>query len=185
MTKMKRQDLPPEQREVFWVERLKGNERQQFVVYSPTLWGCWTHYNAAKKETTPCYEDERFCHGGHEIETMRWRGYVFAWSKSRMEPVFIQLTPGACRSWLKQLAEGATLRGQLIEVWRTKSDKGRLLVAVNKYAHRSNEAMPQPPSPIKSLYNMWHVTEVPHLMRASVVEDEKDLPDEFPNTRVG
>jgi hypothetical protein len=172
---LNQQKGPPPRRDVLWVERVRGGEKFTARVYSPSMWGVWTHY--VKGFSQPCYENSELCCGGHLESNMRWYGYVHAYSFKRQRAVIIQLTAGAAREWLEQLAEGTVLRGQQIEVSRTAADKGRVHVQVQQYQTVAADAIPPHIDPYRSLLAMWKVPPIEELLNRRLVSKPPDIPE--------
>ena len=126
-----RSNCPPEKPGVYWVERVKGNGRGTFRIYSPAFWGFDTHYTNGR--TCFCYENQEHCDGGHNQATLRWNGYLFAWDYQNNRKCFVHFTDRAARMVFAQLATGASLRGCQLEVFKTKADKGRLNARINEW----------------------------------------------------
>ena len=111
-------------KDVLYIEKLKGNDSQQFVVYSGNLFGFWTHWT--DKGTVPCWEDHSLCEGGHKEQTLRQNFLLQAFSTKKGKQVFIYLTPAAAEGLLAQLEHEELLRGLVVRVTRTNKDNGRL-----------------------------------------------------------
>jgi hypothetical protein len=141
---------------VFWVEQLAGGESQKWRVWSPAVWGVWTHFSDG---TSPCYENHNHCLGGHDPETLRWKGYVLGWSFKLNKACFCQLTGTAYATWMEQVTPGVLLRGQTIKVNRTQKKKGRLSVEVCPYEQVDPHGLPPDVDPRPSLYNLWELTD--------------------------
>lgn len=170
--------VPPKRSDVLWIERVAGGEKQTFTVYSPTIWGVYTHWNGAA--TKPCYQDRSFCEGGHSEETLRWRGYLHAWSAKLNRPCFVQLTEECARRLLMQVADGATFRGLTLEVSRTSSKKGRLTANVLTWKSQQSDHLPPALDPRKSLEHLWRVKPLDEVLALKLYAggESIDLPAE-------
>lgn len=174
MPEFSRSNVPPPPKDVIWVARIKPMTREKFTVYSPALWGVWTHWTG--KLTQPCYADHQFCHQGHKEETLRWKAYVFGWSFERNRQEFLELTAGACDHWLSQLAPGVSLRGMTIEVYRDKRQKGPLLVQVAPHVKRDCSTLPPDRNPEKSLLRLWKVPDIVQAFNKHAVTGHEEIP---------
>lgn len=170
------QATPPAPKDTYWVETLGAGQSLTFTVYSPSLWGVWTHYS--KGGTKPCYEDHTNCEGGHNEKTMRWYGYLFGWSFRKSKNCFVQLTSGACDMLLSQVAPKATLRGLTLSIRRTAASEGRLLVEVQQHAHRDPKRLPMDQDPERSLLKMWKVNAYLLGFNKSMVSAPEEIPGE-------
>jgi len=150
-----RRDTPRRDPNVLFVECMDANTSQQFIVYSPTIQGMEMHWLPSEKRTVPCFEDTTLCPGGHKEDTVKWRAYVHCFSLRKKEPVFVQLTWEAWKTWMNQLREGVSLRGQHIIVHRTEKKNGRLWVEVQEYKSDRTGKMPPPLDCKLSCYRMW------------------------------
>lgn len=141
---------------MYWVERLKGNDSQKFVVYSPQGWGVWTHYHGPRIGTKACYADKSRCFSGHKEDNMRWYWYLFAHSLKLNRPCFVQLTQAVRGQLLSQIDHGVSFRGMTITVYRTKADNGRLNARIDQYASKqATDRMRKDENPMKSLLHLW------------------------------
>jgi hypothetical protein len=158
-----------------WVETVEAKSKMRFRVWSPSIWGLWTHYSG---RTKPCFENHDFCEGGHDESTMRWYGYLFGWHEQRRGKAFVQLTLGAARMFYQQIAEGVSLRGMVVDVSRGESKKGPMVVQVVRYISTDADVMGQDCDPLHSLYRMWKVHHLGHAANLSLVSAPRDLPDD-------
>lgn len=177
MQKLNLDPKPPRANGIMWVERIAGGERQQFTVYSPAILGIWTHYS--RSGTRPCYAEQEHCEGGHCEETLRWKGYIHCWSFRMNRAVVLQLTAAASNIWLEQVAGNANLRGQRIEVWRTKGENGRVRVSVNEYLATGTDHLPPPQDILPSLYSLWKMKPTLFLPDAKNISRPQELPGEM------
>ena len=152
---LSRNDKPPTKPGVWWVECLKGQEKQKFLIYSPVIQGVDMHYLVKEKRTVPCFKNHDLCPGGHSEKNRKWRCYVFAFSYKRHKNVFVQLTQDAWESWMCQLQPGQTLRGQTIWVHRSNADNGRLWVEMETWRSDQKTAMPLNEDCKLSIYDLW------------------------------
>jgi hypothetical protein len=173
--KLNTSSSPPRRSSVLWVECIRGNERQKFTVYSPVIFGVYQHWTG--RRTVPCWENHELCQGGHRESTLKWRGYIHAWSYTRNSAVFVQLTGESIDCWWNQIARGVSLRGQQIYVVRSKADNGRLFVEVDKYSTRDANKLPEPLDPRESLFKMWGLDASDQDLRSSLVSTPEELPD--------
>lgn len=154
--------LPDKNPDVYWVVSIDGGKKERFTVYSPQVWGVWTHYHLESKKTTPCYENEKKCFGGHDPRTLRWKGYLFVRSFDMHRNVFLQLTKGGADDLVEQLGPDVQLRGLTIDVKRTASKQGRLYVSIADYIVRDARTFPADLDPRTSLYNVWKIPDPGH-----------------------
>ncbi len=128
---LSRVDRPTRNRSVLWVERLKKDDQQSFILASAKLFGFHTHWTGAK--TVPCWQNHDFCEGGHKEESLRENFLLQAWSLKRGKMVFLYLTPQAAEQLEDQVGAGVTLRGVPVVVTRTKANNGRLNIVVSEF----------------------------------------------------
>jgi hypothetical protein len=128
-------DAPSLKTGIYYIDRLKGDENRNYVIYSPSLHGFYTHWSA-ETGTVPCYKDHSKCIGGHNVATLRQYFLLFAWSMVDKAPVFIYLTPKCALKLLEQAGKGNTLRGRWLKIERSKSDKGRLIPVLGDRANQ-------------------------------------------------
>lgn len=146
-------EVPPP-KSILWIERYKGGVEDHFRVYSPKIEVFYTHYIKQRKTSVPCFADHNLCPGGHDDKTQRWRGYLHGWSRYKNRVCFAQLTSGACHDIMAQLAQGASLRGARIIIFRSKADNGRLHVRFDQYAAAGGTDCPPPLDPEPSILRM-------------------------------
>lgn len=153
--------LPQRDRRIYWIEPVnKGGEVQDWLIYSPNIWGIWTHFHEG---TFPCYENHKHCHLGHDSRTLRWKGYLFGFFPRKSKPCFLQLTPASAEALLEQVPEGQNLRGLRIKVSRTDSKKGRLRISIDHYgAPVDPTKMIKDQDPRFSLFNAWKIDDPGH-----------------------
>lgn len=146
----------------FWIESVGGGRVERFLIYSPQIWGVWTHFSNEHKLTTPCYKNHKFCFGGHDPRSLRWKGYLFCHSEARKRNEFLQLTEGGAKHLLSQLGPEVALRGLCLDVRRTASKQGRQYVSIADYIIRDPRSFPVDVSPRVTLYNTWKIPDPGH-----------------------
>ena len=166
-----RSNTPPGKTGVWWIECLKGNDVQKFLVYSPEVQGLEMHWRPAERRTVPCFQNHDLCPGGHSEKTRKWRCYVFAFSYKRHKNVFVQLTKDAWDSWLSQVKPGASLRGSTINVHRSEKDNGRLWVEVEQWRDNQRKDMPQNEDVRLSAFDLWRFDPSEVLATATLSSD--------------
>jgi hypothetical protein len=139
--KLRTVKAPTRRPDVLWVERLTGNDSQQFVIYSPELRGFVTHFVAGRN--VPCFHPDHECDGGHLETNLRENYLLHAWSLKRKRQVFVYLTPGAAEQLQEQLAPGASLRGRFLRLTRTTSKKARLHADLGEVAEGVKSIPPE------------------------------------------
>lgn len=145
--------LPKRRHKILWVERLKGAQKGRYLIYSTEPWGYQTHYN---KETVLCFEDHAQCEGGHRVSTLRDNYLLHCHSYQRKAQVFLYLTPGAALQLKELLPPGQSYRGLMIEITRTKEDKGRYHVEIITH-QQPPKTMPEPMDPRPTLDNWFGI----------------------------
>lgn len=148
--------------DIFWVQSIDGGKQERYTIYSPQIWGVWTHHHYELKRTTPCYDTHKFCFGGHDPRTLRFKGYLFGYSFERHRNEFLQLTEAAVINLEEQLGPEVQLRGLTIDVKRSAKKQGRLYVSIADYIHRDPRTLPMDVSPRASLYNTWDIPDTGH-----------------------
>jgi hypothetical protein len=167
---------PNKHSNVFWVEQCGASESQKWRVWSPAVWGVWTHYDDG--QTSPCYEDESHCWGGqHDPTTLRWKGYFLGWCYKLNKPAFCQITSTAFTTWTEQLTPGSALRGMTVKVNRTQKKKGRLWVELCQYEQIDPKGLPQDVDPRPSLYNLWELPDLGYKWALNPRRDDDVQPD--------
>lgn len=145
--------LPQRKHKILWVERLKGAQKGRYLIYSTVPWGYQTHYN---KETVLCFEDHSQCEGGHRLSTLRDNYLLHCHSYQRKAQVMLYLTPGAALQLKELLPPGQSYRGLMIEITRTKEDKGRYHVEIIHH-QTPPKSMPEPMDPRPTLDNWFGI----------------------------
>lgn len=146
--------IPERREDVFFVEPIRAAARFQFRVWSPAVWGVWTHFHEG---TSPCYQDHNHCAEGHDPVTLRWKGYVFGWHMALNKPAYVQLSAAVIYRWWEQLGEGANMRGQLVAFGRGPKKNSRLSAEVCQYQTVEPAGLPKDLHPRASLYNLWKI----------------------------
>lgn len=165
--------VPEPNPRLHWVETVEANSKIRFRVWSPAIWEFWTHFTG---KTRPCFTDHKMCYGGHDEATLRWYGYLFGYHEIRRTPAFIQLTTGAARMFLNQVAKGASLRGMVIDVQRGASKKGPQYLQVAQYVNTGQDQMGQDVDPQLSCFRMWKVNHLGHVNKLKLVSGPEDIP---------
>lgn len=143
---------PPREGPEIFILRLKGNQTLSFAILSKSLWGIWVHWNGKKSE--PHYKEDHLCIGCQAKRPKRWKGFLHCFCFEMGQEVFLELTPHSGHSLLAQLNKGGPLRGNRIQVRRTKGDNGRLLISV--LTAIDNPAMlPNEKDPQESIMALW------------------------------
>jgi len=154
------QSTPPREGPEIYILRLKANQHYSFTIFSDHVWGINVHWNGKKSE--PHFTDEGRCPGCQAKRTKRWKGYLHCFSAKMGQEVFLELTPASAQSLLSQLGDRGSLRGNRIQVKRTKGDNGRLLISVLTACPEPN-ALPKEKDPQESLLKLWGLGDVPEL----------------------
>jgi len=170
---LNRSNVPPRPKDVLWIERLKGTESLRFTCYSKSFWGLWTHWSGSR--TVPCFENHDHCIGGHDEATMRWKGYLHGWSQRKNRVCFCEFTPGAARELLEQVPDRQSLRGLHLIVSRTKTSKGRLHCSIDGVPLHASRIPPEA-DPMASLWHMWELDPMSHLVNRSLVTAPELVP---------
>ena len=156
---------------IYWVESPKGGERQKWRIYSPTAWGVWTHYHG---QTSPCYENHKYCVHGHDPSTLRWKGYLFGWFEKKRKQAFLQITPEFWAAVEAQLGPGNTLRGKSLYAIRISHNKGPLACEMIDYMDSNPADCPKDQDPRASIYRTWKLDDPGHRWAINP-HREKDL----------
>jgi hypothetical protein len=144
---------PPERRkDVFFIDPIGPGKRTQFRIWSPQVWGVWTHFHDT---TTPCYECNNHCQEGHDPKTLRWKGYLLGMNFGYKKPTFVQFTAACYYQLMEQIAPGVSLRGMMVFFTRTAKKNGRQGIAIEEYQRQEPDTCPPDCSPRASLYNLW------------------------------
>jgi hypothetical protein len=146
------QPVPPRPGPELFILRLKGGELKTITIYSRSLFGVNVHWNGAKSE--PHFKEEKNCNGCLKKMPMRWKGFLHGFCHEMGQEVFLELTPASAHSLLDQLGQGTVMRGNRIQVKRTKGDKGRLIIACLT-AVPNPESLPPEKDPATSLLRLW------------------------------
>lgn len=148
------QPTPPRPGPELFFLRMKGNECHTFTVYSPALFGINVHY--VGQRSSPHYRNVKKCPGCIANNPKRWKGYLHCYDHNLSQEVFLELTPKSADSLLSQLGKKGTLRGNRIQVKRTASDKGRLLISILT-ACSNPEQLPPGRDPLAGLCKLWGI----------------------------
>lgn len=143
---------PDKPDDVFFIEPIKPNAKFGVIVWSPAVWGVWTHFHEA---TSPCYENHAHCVEGHDPRTLRFKGYIFGYHMGLMKPAFVQLTPPNVRAFWEQVPEGSQLRGFQINLSRGQKKNSPVKLGVDPYLVPDPARLRADLSPRASLYHMW------------------------------
>lgn len=150
----------PERRDdVYFIEPIEAKQRIKALIYSPCVWGVWTHF---EKETTPCYRNERHCVNGHDPSTLRWKGYVLGMNYFRHKITFFQITKALVYHWHEGLASGVTLRGQMVYFSRGAKRNSPQRIEVDQYETKPPDGLPRDCDPRASIYNMLKMDDPGH-----------------------
>lgn len=148
-----RSDVPPRAGPELFIMRLKGGEFFTFILLADELYGINIHFGNGSSKSSPHFTDKNRCPGCQANTPMRWKGYLHAFCSDKGQEVFLELTPASAQSLIGQLP-GGKLRGNRIQVKRTKGDNGRLLISVLT-ACSTIDALPKAKDPEESLLRLW------------------------------
>lgn len=126
---------PTRNTKILWVEKLKGNDVQKFVVVTPVLHGFYSHYVEGRRPpSAPCWKDHTLCEGGHKEDNRRENFFLHCWSYRANKSVWLYLTPGAAQQ-LEDLVhlDLQQLKGLTLSVSRTSANNGRLNVHIDEH----------------------------------------------------
>jgi len=157
MLSINRQDRPPVGGPEMLVLRLKANQSLDAICISPSLWGCYTHWNGRCSE--PCFGEKAKCPGHKRGLPVRWKGYLHVWDCRKKRQCFVELTPTSADDLLGQVGDGVILRGMRFVLTRQSGDKARLTVSVlegERYAVDVGK-LPTPKDPFKTLAKLWGI----------------------------
>lgn len=143
---------PPKAGPEIFIQRLKGGQKFTFTILSITLFGVWVHWDG--KRSFPHYHPAEQCQGCMDRRQKRWKGFLHCFNYEIGQEVFLELTPFSATSLRNQLAGSDNLRGNRIQVSRTKGDNGRLVVQVLT-AIQNPEALPPEKDPKASILKLW------------------------------
>lgn len=111
------------------VRRVTTSELQQFVFLSKAFFGQYIHWYGNRSHE--CTKDFKECNGCQRGWPYKFLGYVHVIGMPNATEMFLELTLTACELIDKQLPEGENLRGQRINIRKTKGGpKGRYIVDV-------------------------------------------------------
>lgn len=165
---------PPSAGPELFVLRLKGDEFFTFTIWSEEITGMWTHWGKGKSE--PHYVDEDNCPGCNARRPRRWKGFIHAYCFEKKQEVLVELTPSSAKSLLDQLGAKASLRGNRIQVKRTKGANGRLLISVLT-ACPNPQDLPPAKDPKASILKLWGFDEDEFDKAIDGPEGEEETPD--------
>lgn len=154
MKRLNRVDIPPVRPGCFFVLRLKGEEKRVFSICSAKIFGVETHWT--KQGTRPCVLPHSECQGHVNGDPLRWKGYLHVFDHKERAYVMLELTPRAANMLIEQTPNRPSLRGTRIQVARSRSGKGRLVVDILPPAMHLNDLAPEE-SPVRSLLNLWEL----------------------------
>ena len=130
---MRRQDAPPERRGPdIRVERLKGGQSHDVVIFSSKLFGVFIHYDERARRSEACLEDTDTCPGCIALKPQKWRGYLHV-GTSRTRPYILELTEEAARLFQELAGPVSSYRGLRFKFTRTAADNGRIRVEQLQY----------------------------------------------------
>ena len=148
-----RDDRPPKNGPSVQLLRVTSTELHTFVILSHTLVGYWTHWDG--RRTTPCTKKSGECPGCNSKHPDRWKGYLHVWHAEGNVEAFLELTPAAAESVTTGCQDPADLRGERIQVQRSRGGpKGRL--SVRFLQKRTDPAdLPAQRIPLETLHRLW------------------------------
>jgi hypothetical protein len=149
--------IPPKPGPLLYFQRMKGQECHTFTIYSKHLFGINVHY--VGRRSSPHYRNEKKCPGCRAKNAKRWKGFLHCFNINLGQEVFLELTPHSAKSLLSQLGTKGELRGNRIQVKRTDSDNGRLLISVLTAAPNLDK-LPEGKDPLPSLLKFWGIDEL-------------------------
>lgn len=137
-----------------YILRMKANKMFTFTILSEHPYGIWVHWNGKKSE--PHFKQEDRCPGCLAKRSKRWKCYLHTFCVNLSQEVFLELTPHSAKSLEGQLGAGQSYRGNRIQVQRTASDNGRLLISL---LTRIDPKTPLPPQrdPLESILSLWGI----------------------------
>lgn len=151
--------------QTLWVERLKGNDSQSFVLASNTLHGFYTHWTGSRN--VPCWENHDFCDGGHKESTLRQNYMIRAWSLKKKKMVFLYLTPGAVMELEDQMGDEKQMMNIPIVVTRDARNNGLLHVQISQFTSTARISS-KDLDPWESIMNLLKVPENIRQLRRSL-----------------
>lgn len=135
-----------------WVKRMEGAESKTFVIYSSSIRGIWTHWNASADRSEPHYE-ENCTPCKHEIPK-RWKGYLHCFCPEEKRQLILELTPTAAESLKAQVDDPDQLRGTLMRVKRSAASNGRLQITILERVQALN-TLPKEKDPRRDVLLLW------------------------------
>jgi hypothetical protein len=170
MSRLRRQDNPPERGPNHFVRRLKAREEATFTILSEHFWGTWVHWDGAR--TTPCESDDDSCPGHRRGLPCKWKGWLCCHNHDNRNMEFLEFTRVAARCLLEQLEKGASLRAYRLVVKRGCGDKTKVKVTVLP-PMQTRDAIAPGVDPQETLEILWEMNGKPKLKRFN----EDDLAD--------
>lgn len=141
------------------VIQLKAGESIDCVILSPSTWGVGTHWNdrAGKHgRSERCTNGKGECSGCNAKLPCRWKGYLYVYSFTHRDCVFVELTPATDESIELQRGKDRPLRGERLKMRRGEGgNKTRIQVEVLE--HRGDvEQLPPDKDPEQVLESLWN-----------------------------
>jgi len=135
------------------IVRVTDAARHIFTVFSPAVWGVWTHWDG--RRSVPCMLPVETCPFHRRQLPLRWKGYVHVFDHNERQQSYLELTPAGVQMLQTQLAPGESLRGILLNVERSKGGpKGRLIIEV-KPNHAPSSQLTEEKHPREALTSLW------------------------------
>lgn len=141
------------------VIQLKAGESIDCVILSPATWGVGTHWNdrAGKHgRSERCQKDKGECSGCNAKLPTRWKGYLYVYSFTHRDCVFVELTPATDEAIELQRPQAGTLRGERLKMRRGEGGN-KTRIQVELLEHRGDVSqLPEDKDPEAILESLWN-----------------------------
>jgi len=135
------------------LRRVQPGKPALFVVTSPDLLGCWTHYWGGR--TVPC--EDSHCRPCLEGMPRRWHAYLGAYGPSTHSACLVELTALACQPLLDYRKAHGTLRGCEVRARRAGQALNSRLIVTCSPADLQGLPLPPPPDLPRCLAVLWSI----------------------------
>jgi len=135
------------------VKRVTTSELQTFIILSRAFFGQWIHWYGHRSHE--CTKDFKACNGCERGWPYKFLGYIHVVGMPDSAECFLELTQTACELIDKQVPEGENLRGQRMNIRKTKGGpKGRYIVDVLE-RRVDPLTLPEEKDPLETLRFLW------------------------------
>jgi len=138
--------------------RIKAKQQFLAIILCREIFGFMCHW--AGKATVPCTSQPLGCAGCNARPPWpsRWKGYLHVLEMSSRKQGFLEITPASAEMIRLQTVKGVSLRGNVLEAFRSDANNGRLKIVFKSVFPRPDE-LPEAIDPLPALKKLWGIDE--------------------------